>query len=115
MNVFLKVAVGVIGGIAIVGSLCFGERKKKQEETFSNFPDSIPDEPLNLEQQQNTDSLQTKTEENIRNLQSGLNKASNVLEQIGNIVRSVIRIFYGNNNNYYGDNDIYTSPTTIIY
>lgn len=120
MNFLLKVAAGLVGGIAIVGSLCFSERKQqKPKNVGDDIPDSILDGPLPT-QLNPEEPQQTKAEENIRNIQTGLNKASNVIEQISSIVRSIIRIFFTNDReNYYYNgyecNNQQKYPTTMIF
>lgn len=117
MNTWIKIAAGVLGGIAIIASLGGFRGKKGNNEVEQKRPyeeDEISDDIFDG----NRDCIETETktrrkpegvlkEENIKNLQEGLTKASNVLGHIGIIFNSIIKIFYN-------DPSLKVTPTTLI-
>lgn len=109
MNLILKIVTGLIGGIAVVASIGYAEKKRKRRASQVNWknidipaediPDSIFDGPLPdsfYEEYAKKKGLvmQKKTEQSVRTLQDGLSKASSVLSQISTICSSIIKIFY---------------------
>ena len=111
----MKIAAGVLGGIAIVASLGgFGGKNKNNTTTNDYEPEpEISDDIFDGVRQQpaprrrNPDTIRAKNEQNIRNLQEGLTKASNVLGHISIICNSVVKMFYE-------DPCIKVTPTTFI-
>lgn len=114
MNTWIKIAAGVLGGIAIIASLG-GFRGKKENNEVEQKPyeeDEISDDIFDG----NRECVEIETrkkpggvlkEENIKNLQEGLTKASNILGHIGIIFNSIIKIFYN-------DPSLRVTPTTLI-
>lgn len=109
MNLFVKIAAGVIGGIAIIASL--GGFTKNSEENIEKKPDEKPREKKkpnydifdfsdfeDAERDANTQKkgelIQRTTERNVRGLQDGLSKASNILGQFCNICGCILKMFY---------------------
>lgn len=114
MNIWMKIAAGLLGGIAIVASLGGFKGKDKTTTTTNYEPepeisDDIFDGIREPEppQRKNSNSIRARNEQNIRNLQEGLTKASNVLGHISIICNSVVKMFYE-------DPCIKVTPTTII-
>ena len=114
MNMFFKIAAGIVGGIAIIASLGgfskkTSEKKNVESSDFEReetIPDDIFDGNVNVEYRKGQ-AIQRKTEQGVRSLQEGLSKASNVLGQISIICSSIVKMFYD-------DPCIRTNPTTII-
>lgn len=105
MNLFFKIAAGVIGGIVIVASL--GGFSKNSSETernnnsfnnssYDSIPDDIFDGNNNLVPQNKGEIMRRRTEMGVKNLQEGLTKASNVLGHISIICNSIVKMFYEN-------------------
>lgn len=112
MNIFFKIAAGIVGGVAIIASLGgFNKNSEKKAESRIEDSDEIPDEifdgGIDYNPQKKGESIQRKTEQNVRSLQEGLSKASNVLGHISIICNSIVKMFYE-------DPCIRTNPTTII-
>jgi hypothetical protein len=112
MNIFFKIAAGIVGGVAIIASLGgFNKNSEKKSESRIEESDEIPDEifdgNIDYNPQKKGESIQRKTEQNVRNLQEGLSKASNVLGHISIICNSIVKMFYE-------DPCIRTNPSTII-
>lgn len=111
MKTWIKISAGLLGGIAIVASLGgFGGNKKTTTtiELEPEISDDIFDGKRTPTQRRvNPDSIREKNEQNIRNLQEGLTKASNVLGHISIICNSVVKMFYE-------DPCIRVTPTTFI-
>lgn len=112
MNIFFKIAAGIVGGVAIIASLGgFNKNSEKKAESRIEGSDEIPDEifdgNIDYNPQKKGESIQRKTEQNVRNLQEGLSKASNVLGHISIICNSIVKMFYE-------DPCIRTNPSTII-
>lgn len=111
MKTWMKIAAGLIGGIAIVASL--GGFGGKKTTTTNQLPEpEISDDIFDgnrqsSPQKRNSESIRAKNEQNIRNLQEGLTKASNVLGHISIICNSVVKMFYE-------DPCIRVTPTTFI-
>ena len=108
----MKIVAGVIGGVAIVASLGgFGGKKKKEEKIYEPEPEISDDIFDGVRQEtprkRNPESIRARNEQNIRNLQEGLTKASNVLGHISIICNSVVKMFYE-------DPCIRVTPTTFI-
>ena len=85
--------------------------EKKSEsriEKSEEIPDDIFDGNMNYSTQRKGETIQRKTEQNVRNLQEGLSKASNVLGHISIICNSIVKMFYE-------DPCIRTNPSSIIY
>lgn len=113
MNIFFKIAAGIIGGVAIIASLGgFSKNSEKKSESrieeSEEIPDDIFDGNTNYSTQRKGETIQRKTEQNVRNLQEGLSKASNVLGHISIICNSIVKMFYE-------DPCIRTNPSSIIY
>lgn len=115
MNTFFKIAAGVIGGIAIIASLGGfsrgdNENKKKTIESDDTISDDIFDGNNDVvsREPRKGEKIRRETEQNVRSLQEGLTKASNVLGHISIICNSVVKMFYE-------DPCIRTTPTTYIY
>lgn len=107
----MKIAAGLLGGLAIVASLGGFRGKKKVNNTTTTTETEIPDDIFDGNRQQpqsrNSESIRAENEQNIRNLQEGLTKASNVLGHISIICNSVVKMFYE-------DPCIRVTPTTFI-
>ena len=123
MNLFFKIAAGVLGGVAIVFSLGGFSSKEKElnneEERMSREveSDEIPDEILdgNLDYtptpQRRGEKIRRETERNVKTLQDSLYRVSNVLGHVSNIFDSIMKIIY----NDAPSNRLKVSPTTYIY
>lgn len=116
MNLFFKIAAGVIGGLAIVASLGGfsknnSEAKKDNNDVLNSSSDSIPDDIFdgnnNIAPQNKGERVRRETEQGVRNLQEGLTKASNVLGHISIICNSIVKMFYE-------DPYVRVTPTTYI-
>ena len=108
----MKIAAGLVGGIAIVASLGGFGGKKKTTTTNQRPEPEISDDIFDgnrqsSPQKRNSESIRARNEQNIRNLQEGLTKASNVLGHISIICNSVVKMFYE-------DPCIRVTPTTFI-
>lgn len=109
MKTWIKVATGILGGIAIIFSLGgFGSKEKRCEcnTTAPIEEEEIPDEIFDGKRDLQINTRETN-ENKFRNFQEGLAKASNILGHVGIIVSSVIKMFYG-------DPYIKVTPTTYI-
>lgn len=124
MNLFFKIAAGVLGGVAIVFSLGGFSSKEKEAtnegERMSREveSDEIPDEILdgNLDYvaptpQRKGERIRRETEQKVKTLQDNLYRVSNVLGHISNIFDSIMKIIYDNG----PSNRVKVSPTTYIY
>lgn len=124
MNLFFKIAAGLIGGVAIVFSLGGFSSKEKEAtnegERMSREveSDEIPDEILdgNLDYvaptpQRKGERIRRETEQKVKTLQDNLYRVSNVLGHISNIFDSIMKIIYDNG----PSNRVKVSPTTYIY
>lgn len=121
MKTWIKVAAGILGGLTIIASLGGFKRGRNNDEnrTVSYEPEpEIPDEifdgnrnyPQRRRDGENSNrgySIISRNEQNFRNIQSGLTRASDVLGHISVIVSSVIKIFHE-------DPCIKVTPTTFI-
>lgn len=104
----MKIATGILGGIAIIASLggFGGKKKEKVTTTTTEISDDIFDGNRQPDQR-SSESIREKNEQNIRSIQESLAKASNVLGHISIICNSVVKMFYE-------DPCIRTTPTTFI-
>lgn len=107
----MKIAAGILGGIAIVASLGgFGGKKNNNNTTTIPESEEISDDIFDGNRQRprrEAESIQNRNEQDIRGLQEGLSKASNILGHIGIICNSLVKIFYE-------DPCIRVTPTTFI-
>lgn len=142
MNFWIKLAAGVISGAVVM--YAFGGFKKDQSdqqkpnptpppnnEPYYEDPDDIFSErdrlyrqrQQEIQAQQNnlpSNNIRQATEQNIRDLQNGLGRASDILGHICNICRSIVGIFTKSTPNRYEGynrfnyNNLGGSPTTIF-
>ena len=124
MNLFFKIAAGVLGGVAIVFSLGGfsskekeatneGERMSREVES-DEIPDEILDSKLDYvapTPQRKGERIRRETEQKVKTLQDNLYRVSNVLGHISNIFDSIMKIIYDNG----PSNRVKVSPTTYIY
>lgn len=112
MKTWIKIAAGLLGGLAIIASLGGFSRKKNTEPTYTEpeeqeIPDDIFDGNRYPSPRKKADYIQNKNEQNIRGFQEGLAKASNILGHICIICNSVVKMMYE-------DPCVRVTPTTYI-
>lgn len=112
MNLFFKIAAGIIGGLAIVVSLGGFTKNNSNSDNVNNpSSDSIPDDIFdgnnNIAPQNKGELFRRETEKGVRNLQEGLTRASNILGHISIICNSFVKMFYS-------DPCVKVTPTTYI-
>lgn len=112
MNQWIKIAAGVLGGLTIIASLGgFKGNKKNNNSRQSIEVEELPDDILdgnNMPRVNKPDRFRRESEQNVRNLQEGLSKASNVITNLSIIANSIVRMFFE-------DPRVQLSPTTYIY
>jgi len=113
MNQWIKIAAGVLGGLTIIASLggFKGNNKKNNNSRQSIEVEELPDDILdgnNMPRVNKPDRFRRESEQNVRNLQEGLSKASNVITNLSIIANSIVRMFFE-------DPRVQLSPTTYIY
>ena len=112
MNQWIKIAAGVLGGLTIIASLGgFKGNKKNNSSRQSIEVEELPDDILdgnNMPRVNKPDRFRRESEQNVRNLQEGLSKASNVITNLSIIANSIVRMFFE-------DPSVQLSPTTYIY
>ena len=115
MKTWIKIVAGIIGGTAIIASLGGFKRNKPQEQQTSYDVEELPDDILdgnNIQvpqtPQRRGERIRRETEQNVRGLQDGLTRASNILGHISIICNSVVKMCYE-------EPTIRITPTTYIY
>ncbi len=115
----IKIAVGVLTGIATVAALSSLKSFSKNEEIVEDeIPDEIFDGPLSDQARKRIQKnrlghekcrrFREKTERNVRDLQDSLSKVASIITSLSTAVTNIARVFY---------EEPYEriSPVTVIY